>query len=254
MMSLFTMDHSRVIAIAQQAGTAIMNIYKRTFTIDYKPDETPITEADRAANRIITAGLSNQFPGVPILSEENQIVPYEKRKMWETFWLIDPLDGTREFIEKNDEFTINIALVRQQTPIFGVVYAPAKDLLYYTNNDEAFRLGPESAITPLPIKQPKRKVKSVIVSRSHFNSATTAYLRTLQDDFDLTVLGSSLKICFVAEGTADLYPRCSPTMEWDVAAAHAIINKVGKHVYQLYTCNDLIYNKYDLHNPWFVVR
>ena len=248
------MDPSRVIAIAQRAGDAIMNIYEETFTVDYKPDETPITEADRVANRIITTSLSNQFPGIPILSEENQLVPYDERKMWEIFWLIDPLDGTREFVEKNDEFTINIALIRQQTPIFGVVYAPAKDLLYYTTSDEAFRLGPESAITLLPIKQSKRKVKIVIVSRSHFNSATIAYLRTLQGDFDLMLLGSALKICFVAEGIADLYPRCSPTMEWDVAAAHAIVNKAGKHVFQLHTCNDLIYNKCDLHNPWFVVK
>ena len=248
------MDPSQVISIAQRAGAAIMNIYERTFTVDYKLDETPITEADRVANRIITADLSNEFPGIPILSEENQVIPYDERKTWETFWLIDPLDGTREFVNKNDEFTINIALIRQQTPIFGVVYAPAKDLLYFTANDEAFRLGPESAITPLPIKQPKRKAKIVIVSRSHFNSATTAYLRTLQGDFDLMVLGSSLKLCFVAEGSADLYPRCSPTMEWDIAAAHAIVNKVGKHVFQLHTCNELIYNKCDLHNPWFVVK
>jgi 3'(2'), 5'-bisphosphate nucleotidase len=248
------MDPSRVISIARCAGAAIMNIYERTFTVDYKPDETPITEADRVANRIITADLSNEFPGIPILSEENQLVSYDKRKTWETFWLIDPLDGTREFVEKNDEFTINIALIRQQKPIFGVVYAPAKDLLYYTANDKAFRLGPESAITSLPLKHPKRKSKIVIVSRSHFNSATTAYLRTLHGDFDLMALGSSLKLCFVAEGSADLYPRCGPTMEWDIAAAHAVVNKVSKHVYQLHTCNDLIYNKCDLHNPWFVVK
>jgi 3'(2'), 5'-bisphosphate nucleotidase len=149
---------------------------------------------------------------------------------------------------------VNIALIRQQTPIFGVVYAPAKDLLYYTVHDEAFRIGPESTITKLPIRQPKRNSKIVIVSRSHFNPATTAYLHTLKGDFELMVLGSSLKLCFVAEGTADLYPRCSPTKEWDIAAAHAIANKVGKHVYQLHTSDEVIYNKRDLYNPWFVVK
>lgn len=254
MKSLFTIDPSRVISIAQQAGAAIMNIYERTFTVESKSDDTPITDADRIANRIITAGLRNQFPSIPILSEENQLVPYDERKIWETFWLVDPLDGTKEFVNKNDEFTINIALIRQQSPIFGLVYAPAKDLLYYTAKDGAFRLGPESTISSLPIKQPTHKSKIVMVSRSHFTPATTAYLHTLQGNFDLIVLGSSLKLCFVAEGTADLYPRCGPTMEWDIAAAHAIVNRVGKHVYQLHTCNDLIYNKRDLHNPWFVVK
>ncbi len=248
------MNPSRVISLAQRAGAAIMTIYEQTFTVAYKPDATPITEADRLANRIITTGLSHLFPDIPILSEENQLIPYDERKTWETFWLIDPLDGTKEYVNRNDEFTINIALIRQQTPIFGVVYAPAKDLLYYTTNDEAFRLGPELTFTPLPVQQPKRKWKIVTVSRSHLNPATTAYLHTLQDAFRLMVLGSSLKLCFVAEGTADLYPRCSPTMEWDTAAAHAIVRKVGKHVYHFRTCKDLIYNKRDLHNPWFVVK
>lgn len=254
MKSLFTIDPSRVISIVQRAGAAIMNIYEHTFTVEYKSDETPITEADCIANRIITAELSNQFPSIPILSEENQLVPYDERKNWETFWLVDPLDGTKEFVDKNDEFTINIALIHQQSPIFGVVYAPAKDLLYYTEKDGAFRLGPESTILSLPIKQPKHKSEIVMVSRSHLTPATTTYLHTLQGNFDLMVLGSSLKLCFVAEGTADIYPRCGPTMEWDIAAAHAIVNKVGKHVYQLHTCNDLVYNKRDLHNPWFVVK
>jgi 3'(2'), 5'-bisphosphate nucleotidase len=244
----------RVIAIARQAGAAIMNIYEQAFTVDYKPDDTPITEADRIANQIITTGLSNQFPGIPILSEEQHLIPYEERKTWKTFWLVDPLDGTEEFVNKNDEFTVNIAFISQRTPIFGIVYAPAMDLLYYTANDGAFRLGPKSTITSLPIRQPHNRPQIVIVSRSHLNTATTAYLQTLQGCYDIMNLGSSLKLCFVAEGTADLYPRCGPTMEWDIAAAHAIVNKVGKHVYQLHTCNEVIYNKRDLNNPWFVVK
>jgi 3'(2'), 5'-bisphosphate nucleotidase len=247
-------DPLRAIAIAQQAGAAIMNIYEQAFTVEYKPDGTPITEADRIANQIITAGLSNQFPGIPILSEEHQLSPYEERKNWKTFWLVDPLDGTKEFVNKNDEFTVNIAFVSQRTPIFGIVYAPAMDLLYYTANDGAFRLGPNSITTSLPIRKLNHRSQIVIVSRSHHNASTTAYLQTLQGCYDVMVLGSSLKLCFVAEGTADLYPRCGPTMEWDIAAGHAIVNKVGKHVYQLDTYNEVIYNKRDLTNPWFVVK
>ncbi len=249
-----SINPAHIIAIVRQAGSAIMNVYQQTFVVEHKPDRTLITEADRIANQIISAELRSKFPEIPILSEENQLMPYEKRKTWESFWLVDPLDGTKEFVNKNDEFTVNIALIHQQKPIFGVVYAPAMNLLYYTTKDSAFRLGPESICTLLPIKQPKHKTPIVIVSRSHFNAATTAYLQTLLDCYDLKALGSSLKICFVAEGTADLYPRCSPTMEWDTAAAHAIVNKVGKHIYQLHTGNEVIYNKQELHNPWFIVK
>jgi 3'(2'), 5'-bisphosphate nucleotidase len=249
-----TIDPLQVIAVARQAGAAVMNIYKQTFTVEHKSDGTPITEADRIANHIITEGLNNQFPGIPILSEEQRLIPYEERKTWKTFWLVDPLDGTKEFVNKNDEFTVNIAFISQRTPIFGIVYAPAMDLLYYTTNTGAFRLGPQSTCTSLPIKQPIHKSRIVIVSRSHFNTATNAYLQTVQGCFDKMVLGSSLKLCFVAEGTADLYPRCGPTMEWDIAAAHAIVNKVGKHVYQLHSCNEVIYNKPELINPWFIAK
>jgi 3'(2'), 5'-bisphosphate nucleotidase len=246
-------DLNEIEKIALEAGEAIMEIYKKDFDIEYKDDSSPLTEADLMANQIICNTLEEKYPDIPIMSEENKQTAYSVRKDWEYYWCIDPIDGTKEFIKKNGEFTVNIALIYNNTPVLGVVYAPAINEMYkakkgrgaYKNNQR------------LPLyhnDNPKEKL-SVVASKSHLSTETQQFIDTL-DSKNITQVskGSSLKLCMVAEGIADIYPRLAPTMEWDTAAADAIVRESGKMTYQYNSTESMLYNKEDLLNPWFIVK
>lgn len=250
--------------IALEAGKAIMEIYKRDFQIDYKDDKSPLTEADTKSNEIICEALEKLYPNIPMLSEENKTVEFSERKDWEYYWCIDPIDGTKEFIKKNDEFTVNIALIHNDTPVLGVVYAPAIDKMYISKKNEGAFLNGQR----LPLKQ-EGKEFIVVASKSHLSEETQTFIDDLKSAYpnlESNSKGSSLKLCMVAEGQADIYPRIAPTMEWDTAAAHAIVLETGKNVYRYdenisaldYLKNKdklkpMVYNKENLLNPYFVV-
>jgi len=246
-----------IVAIAKEAGSAIMQIYDRDFLIEYKDDKSPLTEADTRSNEIICLALKKAYPGIPILSEENKTQDYETRKNWEYFWLIDPIDGTKEFIKKNGEFTVNIALIHRGKPVLGVVYAPALGDMYKAKKGEgAFK---NTSRLPLEFNGTPEKSLKVVASKSHLSEETQAFIDILAqetENIEQVSKGSSLKLVMVAEGSADIYPRLASTMEWDTAAADAIVRESGKMSYQ-YSQNlseALVYNKHDLLNPWFVVK
>jgi len=239
-----------IVAIAKVAGAAVMEIYKRDFAVEYKDDKSPLTEADKKSNAIICDSLKNLYPEIPILSEENKATAYADRKEWEYFWLIDPIDGTKEFIKKNGEFTVNIALIHKDTPVLGVVYAPALNDIYYAKKESgAFKNGQK-----LPIAQNSDTFKAV-ASKSHMTKETEEFINAIETDkkIEIVSIGSSLKLCMVAEGSADIYPRLGPTMEWDTAAAHAVVLESKKSVLDYETKEALVYNKENLLNPWFIV-
>ena len=261
--------------IAIEAGKAIMEIYKEDFSVEFKADNSPLTKADLAANEIICNFLKTNYPQIPILSEENLEVPYEKRKNWEYYWCIDPIDGTKEFVKKNGEFTINIALIHKNTPVLGVVYAPAIEKLYYAKKGNgAFRVILDNKYIilnkeKLPIiKNSKLNSESVITiaaSNSHLSIKNQEFVDDIKrkiKDSQLIKKGSSLKLCMVATGEVDIYPRLSPTMEWDTAAADAIVRESKKmcYIYQedfdildVSAETPLFYNKQNLLNPYFIV-
>jgi 3'(2'), 5'-bisphosphate nucleotidase len=258
---LKSIDINKVIEIAKSAGGAIMEIYEKDFSIEYKDDKSPLTEADTKSNQIICDALSEKYPNIPILSEENKEVPYEERKSWSYYWCIDPIDGTKEFIKKNGEFTVNIALIHNDTPVLGVVYAPAIEEIYYAKKSEgAYKNG-----IKLPLKSNKNANQKlfVVASKSHLSEETQLFIDALHsEEIEQISKGSSLKLCMVAEGEADIYPRLAPTMEWDTAAADAIVREAGKMTYiydemfdvkHLEKAKKLVYNKVNLLNPWFVV-
>ena len=246
-------DIQNIVTIAKEAGNAIMQIYKQDFEVEYKQDSSPLTLADKEANNIIEDGLNKLSVSFPILSEEGRDIPYEDRKHWEYFWLVDPLDGTKEFVKKNGEFTVNIALICKDTPVLGVVYAPALDICYWAKQDEgAFKDGQK-----LPLKtDSQRNTYKIVASRSHMSDETQAFIDAIDIDKEkeLISIGSSLKICLVAEGEADIYPRLGPTMEWDTGAAHAIVNESGGQLNDQKNNNVLKYNTSEkLLNNYFVV-
>lgn len=238
--------------IASIAGDIVMEIYCKDFDVDYKEDASPLTLADLKSNEIICDFLKKQYPSIPIMSEENKEVSYDIRKTWEYYWCIDPVDGTKEFIKKNDEFTINIALIYKNTPVLGVVHAPALGEMYWAKKGE----GAYKNNKRLPLQKnhnPKEKLY-VVASKSHLSQETQEFINKLDAKEIVQVSkGSSLKLCMVAEGVADIYPRLAPTMEWDTAAAHAVVLEAGKKVMQYKSNKSVVYNKKDLFNPWFIV-
>ncbi len=246
-------------AIALDAGNTIMEIYSRDFSIEYKDDKSPLTEADLASNDVILKALE-KF-NIPVMSEEGKEILYEERKNWEYYWCIDPIDGTKEFIKKNGEFTVNIALIHKDTPILGVVYAPVLGDMYKAKKGEgAFK---NNQKLPLTVNHSPEKLLKVIASKSHLSEETQAFIDDLAkgtETIEEVSKGSSLKLVMVAEGAADIYPRLAPTMEWDTAAADAIVREAGKMTYQYnpehQTMNTepLKYNKENLLNPWFIVK
>ena len=249
-------DALKVVEIALAAGVEVMAIYQTDFAVEHKADASPLTEADLAANRIIKDGLKKLTPSIPILSEES-LVEWETRKDWQYLWCVDPVDGTKEFVNRTDEFTINIALVEGDKPILGVVHAPALGVTYFaTLNGGAFKItnGGEPvriSARPLPIDGPIR----VVGSRSHQSTAMVEYMSKLTEtrkEIDFVKSGSALKFCLVADGTADMYPRLAPTSEWDTAAGHIVVKESGKTVLQYGLEEELVYNKQNLLNPWFI--
>jgi 3'(2'), 5'-bisphosphate nucleotidase len=217
----------QVIPVALQAGQAIMAIYAGDIVVQAKADCSPLTQADLAAHEVIKAGLSSISPSYPVVSEESEITPFEERKKSAIYWLIDPLDGTREFIKRNDEFTVNIALIAEHEPVLGVVYAPALDLLYFACRGQgAYKQIGEQPPTRIVARDFDPSTLSIAGSRSHAGDRLKAFLGKI-GPHRLMSVGSSLKICYVAEGVADLYPRLGPTSEWDTAAAQCILEEAG---------------------------
>jgi len=236
--------------IAIEAGKKIMLVFKRDFSIDYKKDESPVTEADLAANSHIIKELTQLVGHFPILTEEQARLSFKERSNWETYWLVDPLDGTKEFINHRNEFTVNIALIHQHQPILGVIYAPVFDTSYYAYQgqgaykDIAKEQGKKISVRSLP------EIPTLAISRSHAKGDLLAFIENL-GEHKIIQTGSSLKICYVAEGIADLYPRLWLTSEWDTAAAHCIINEAGGSLVKT-DMNPLLYNTKDsLLNPFF---
>ena len=239
--------------IAKRAGKETLKFYQDDIDVDRKSDDSPLTKADMASHHTIVDGLKNAYPTIPIISEESSIPDYEERKDWDRYFLIDPLDGTKEFIKKNGEFTINIAYIEHNIPVLGVVYIPAEEVLYYATKEiGAFKQS--GSDTPEKIDHDefdKTKPARIMVSRSHRGNDTKEKLADMGIEVSEEIpSGSSLKICFVAEGKADLYPRFGPTMEWDTAAADAVYRYSGKNGPSK---SPLKYNKKDLHNPEFII-
>lgn len=256
------------IKAALKAGEEILNIYNdptSDFEVEQKADHSPLTIADRKSNEVIMEYL--QKTSYPIISEENRAIDYNIRRDWTTVWIVDPLDGTKEFIKRNGEFTVNIALTTSGVPILGVIYIPVKRILYYgTLENGAFKSeNTDISDTPehiaqnairIPIDNPHSGCIAV-ASRSHMNAETEQFIARLQEKYGhvkLTSIGSSIKICLIAEGAADIYPRFAPTMEWDTAAGHAIAKAAGKELYQENGETPLHYNKENLLNPWFIAK
>jgi len=256
---LSKIDINKLLMIAKNAGKAIMEIYSKPIEVEQKSDDSPLTLADRQSNKIILEGLKNFYPDIPYISEETKLTSYDERKDWEYFWLIDPLDGTKEFIKRNGEFTVNIALIHKNTPVLGVVYLPDKDIFYYAKKGEgSYKI--EGSETAQKINARILEDKSQIVimgSRSHGNQELEDYVNQKKNEYESVEFipaGSSLKFTLIAEGKADIYPRLGPTMEWDTAAAHAIVLESGKQVLKYGTNEPLEYNKENLLNPWFLVE
>jgi 3'(2'), 5'-bisphosphate nucleotidase len=273
---------------AKEAGDAIIEVYNTNFSVEHKEDKSPLTLADKRSHEVITRHLSRSSMGQktctsrPVLSEEGKHIPYEERKHWEYFWLIDPLDGTREFIKRNGEFTVNIALIHDGRPVLGVIYAPVLQVLYFAaegigaykssdndvlggykldaRNEEGIdilkNISQKLPLTEEPVVIRDDPLTIVIVaSRSHLSKETEDYIDDLKQKYqkiEMISVGSSLKLCFIAEGRANVYPRFGPTMEWDTAAGQAIVEAAGGRVVESQTGTPLRYNKENLINPWFI--
>ena len=257
----------KVIEIAIEAGAEIIKIYNSDYTVSYKDDQSPLTDADKASNQIIVDSLK-EISDYPLISEEEKEVPFESRKDYDAYWLIDPLDGTKEFVKRNGEFTVNIALIKAGVPVMGVVYAPVIETLYYASEAEgAYKC--ENVITEttpdeisknaVKLVNPKIPVKNkltIVASKSHLSPETQDFVDSMKQiykEVELISKGSSLKLCMVAERKANVYPRFAPTMEWDTAAGHAVCRIAGYQVNEYPVGTPLKYNKENLLNPWFIV-
>jgi len=259
MIMIENIDIHKINSIAKKAGDRIMQIYQQDFKIEFKNDNSPLTKADIRSNEIITESLKDLFLEIPILSEENGEVPYNNRKNWEYFWLIDPLDGTKEFVKKNGEFTVNMALIHKDTPVLGVIYAPVLGILYYAQKEKGvFKQEKNKRPRRLPIyNHIHNDILKVIVSKSHYNQETINFVNNLKNQYkkiEFINIGSSLKFCLIAEGKADIYPRLAPTMEWDTAAGQAIIEQAGGEILEFKAQTPLKYNKQNLLNPYFITK
>ncbi|MFN2457261.1 MAG: 3'(2'),5'-bisphosphate nucleotidase CysQ [Chitinophagaceae bacterium] len=243
---------------ALEAGKKILKIYESgDFGADMKSDNSPLTLADSAAHKIILQHLEQT--GLPVLSEEGKHIPFEQRKQWEYFWLVDPLDGTKEFIKKNGEFTVNIALIHAGNPVAGVIYAPCLNTLYVGSKETGVhKIEKEKKVLLDPLSGNnsfkhllEKKEVTVVASRSHMTAETEAFIQQFEN-VQLASMGSSLKLMLLAENKADIYPRLAPTMEWDTAAGHAILKAADRGVYKTDLQSQLVYNKENLLNPWFI--
>ena len=253
------------IKISVEAGKKILEIYDTAFTVELKEDESPLTAADKASHEIISSELSKW--GYPILSEEGKSIPYEVRRNWENYWCVDPLDGTKEFVKRNGEFTVNIAFMHDQSPVLGIIYSPVLGNVCAGFNGVVYSLK-KSEVDILTIENlnqfelvpandsPADEIK-VVASRSHLSPETEKFISMLNlngEKISMVNAGSALKFCLLAEGKATVYPRFAPTMEWDTAAGHAILKACGKNII-LYPSNiEMKYNKPSLVNDWFIAR
>ena len=244
-----------IIELSILAGQRIMEIYDTDFGVEKKSDNTPLTAADMAAHHTIIEGLHQLTPDIPILSEESAHIPFAERSKWQRYWLVDPLDGTREFVKRNGEFTVNIALIDNHESVLGVVYAPVTgDIYYAARGMGAFKTTTKNRATPTAIHTRRKTADSTIIagSRSHRGDSLEAFLQKL-GDYEIISMGSSLKSCLVAEGRADLYPRLGPTSEWDTAAAQCVVEEAGGRITKT-DMSPLRYNtKDELLNPYFLV-
>ncbi len=265
------------VGLALAAGEAILDVYGSDFDVQTKADDSPLTLADQRSHGIIKAGLSGH--GIAVLSEEGRDIPFEERSRWDRMWIVDPLDGTKEFVKRNGEFTVNIAMIEGCYPVLGVVYAPVPDVLYFgTSEIGAYKveagsgLGQPSdgGIDPrarlealmqagqkLPRASTDQRDYTIVGSRSHGTPELEAFVARKREEkgaVEFIQAGSSMKICLVAEGAADIYPRLGPTMEWDTAAGQAVAECAGARMYDHDGRERLRYNKPDLLNPWFVVE
>lgn len=243
-----------VIATAKQAGQAIMQVYAGQINVETKTDSSPVTQADLAAHHCIEARLKALTPDIPMLSEESANIPYEVRSNWSEYWLVDPLDGTKEFIKRNGEFTVNIALIQGHHAVLGVVYAPALDLLYYADAKGAYKQVGNLAATPIRTRPLNPQDIVIAASRSHADERLQHFVDKIEKKLSppkLIPTGSSLKICMVAEGAADVYPRWGLTSEWDTAAAQCVLEMAGGRLTALHD-GQLCYNsKESMLNPEF---
>ena len=249
---------------AYKAGEEILKVYSTDFAVEEKEDESPLTIADKNAHEKIVKYLKST--AYPVLSEEGRSIPYRERKGWDYFWMVDPLDGTKEFIKKNGEFTVNIALIHKQKAIMGVIYVPVKDVMYFgMQNFGAYKSENFSSISAkridfivdhsekLPIK--KERKYTIVGSRSHMSPETEEFIKEKEQqkgEVEILSRGSSLKLCMIAEGLADDYPRFAPTMEWDTAAGQAIVEAMGGKVINWKTKASMLYNRENLLNDWFL--
>ncbi|RMJ03947.1 3'(2'),5'-bisphosphate nucleotidase CysQ [Marinobacter litoralis] len=239
-----------VIKVADEASERVLHIYQSDFKVQYKEDHSPITAADMASHEIIVKGLCSISRDIPVLSEEGEQVPWEERKQWRRFWLIDPIDGTKDFTQRTGEFTVNIALIENGEPVMGVVTAPAlKEAFWGLKGEGAYKRDRTGRTHRIHVAEPK-DVKRVVASKNHLNDDTRAFIETLGDHETLQA-GSSLKFCRIAEGHADIYPRMGLTCEWDTAAAHAVLSAAGGKVQTLHN-TPLQYGKEDILNPHFI--
>lgn len=254
------------VSAAIEAGEKILEIYSQDFTVETKADNSPLTMADRASHEVIKDYLKET--NLPVLSEEGKQMSFDERKQWDTFWLVDPLDGTKEFIKKNGEFTVNIALIKKGAPVLGVVYVPVTGVVYFgfeEGGSYSFNVNkPERKSVSEMIKGATKLPETVstdaytiVASRSHSTAETESFIedkKKIHGEVNLVSAGSSLKLCLVAEGKAQVYPRLAPTMEWDTAAGHAVAKYAYCKVFDFKTNEELRYNKENLLNPWFVVE
>lgn len=245
----------KVVDVAADAGAAILEVYESSdFNVETKGDGSPLTRADRQAHNVIEAGLRGLPDDIPILSEESGEEAFAQRRSWSLFWLVDPLDGTKEFVKRNGEFTVNIALIDQGKPVLGVVYTPVSAVGHFgTLPGGAFR-SDAAGTKSIAVREIENDVVTMVASRSHAGEAVQSYRQNLTSRFDeiaVKSMGSSLKMCLVAEGKADIYPRLGPTSEWDTGAAHCVVESAGGQMLQL-NGEPLRYNKTDILNPWFL--
>jgi 3'(2'), 5'-bisphosphate nucleotidase len=251
------------IEAAIKAGERTLDFFGKKISIKTKKDNSPLTKADLGSNKIINEILLQS--GIPILSEENKIIPYNVRKKWNLYWLVDPLDGTKEFIQNSPEYTVNIALIENNIPIMGVIYVPAKQILYYGSlKNGAFKVIANSSLNydlllkhsiPLPIHPGLNNTVTIIASKSHMSEETIGFIDKIkknQLEIDLTSIGSSLKFCLMAEGLSDIYPRYGRTMEWDTAAGQVIAESANCRLVNVNDGKKMIYNKEELNNPSFI--
>lgn len=241
--------------VADEAGRRILAVYERPFAVSEKADGSPLTEADRAAHELIVQRLTELSPGIPVLSEESASVAHAERAPWKRFWLVDPLDGTKEFVKRNGEFTLNIALIERDQPVLGVVLAPARRVSYWASRGTgAFKRSAAGAIEQIHVRAYRGGPATVAVSRSHPGKRLAAFLASVSrhEGSPRTItMGSALKLCLVAEGVADVYVRFGPTSEWDTAAAQCVLEVAGGRLTDLHG-TALVYNKPSLLNPWFI--